>query len=141
MGRYTDTDIGAALRAVQTIEIGSTDASADVDGDAVDRLGYLSAKILAKTGAATGTPDAQSLVFQLQESDASGSGYVAVDGATITIAADDTLSVLDVDLSARKRYLRVILDASESSFTGGSSPANDISCDIVLGGADVLPAA
>jgi len=132
-------DIGAFIDADQySITIQSVDAASDVNGASVDRLDYGSCVIVALTGAATGTPSAQSHRFKVQES-ADDSTWSDVTDATITIAADDTSAELDLDLTARKRYLRVVYDASNSSFTDGTSPANDIAATIVLGGAVELP--
>ena len=132
-------DIGAYIKAVLSLVPVSTDGSADVNGAGVDRIGYYSAVIVCATGAATGAPSALSVVFQLEES-ADNSSFAAVAGATVTITASSTLGKLDVDLSARKRYLRVVC-TDATAFTAGSSPENIVTSSIVLGGADVLPAA
>jgi hypothetical protein len=132
-------DIGAYIKPVLSIAPVSTDGSADVNGSGVDRLGYYSGVVVCLAGAASGSPSAQSLVFQLEES-SDNSAFTAVSGQTVTIEADDTLGKLNFDASGLKRYLRVVC-TDASAFTGGSSPANDISALIVLGGADSLPAA
>lgn len=132
-------DIGAYIKPVLSIAPVSTDGSADVNGAGVDRVGYYSGVVVCSTGAASGSPSAQSIVFQLQES-SDNSTFTAVSGATVTITADDTLGELDVDLSARKRYLRVVC-TDATAFTAGTSPANTVTASIVLGGADSLPAA
>ena len=135
----TRNDIGAyVLPTNNSISIQNTDASADVDGTSVDCAGYGSCVVVAQAGAATGSPTAQSLVFQVQES-SDDSTWTAVAGATLTVDADNEILRLDLDLRERQRYIRVILDASESSFTGGTSPANDIASNIILGGSNELP--
>lgn len=138
------TDIGAYIKTNnQSISIQNVDAGTDVNGDSVDRQDYLSGVIQAALGAATGSPSAQSHVFALEESSDDSTFTPALDddgdAITLTLTADDTTSELDVDFSGLKRYLRLTYDASESSFTGGSSPTNDIYANIVLGGAQSLP--
>jgi len=131
-------DIGAYIKPALSIAPVSTDGSADVNGSGVDRVGYYSGVVICSTGAASGSPSAQSVVFQLEES-SDNSTFTAVSGATVTIIADDTLGELDVDLSARKRYLRVVC-TDATALTGGTTPANFVTASIVLGGADNLPA-
>ncbi len=131
-------DIGAYIKPALSIAPVSTDGSADVSGSGIDRVGYYSGVVVCAIGAASGSPSAQSIVFQLEES-SDNSTFAAVAGATVTITADDTLGELDVDLSARKRYLRVVC-TDATAFTAGTTPANIVTASIVLGGADSLPA-
>ena len=131
-------DIGAYIKPALSIAPVSTDGSADVNGSGIDRVGYYSGVVVCAVGAASGSPSAQSIVFQLEES-SDNSTFAAVAGATVTITADDTLGELDVDLSARKRYLRVVC-TNATAFTAGTTPANIVTANIVLGGADSLPA-
>lgn len=135
----SQTDIGAYIKPALSIAPVSTDGSADVNGSGIDRVGYFSGVVVCAVGAASGSPSAQSVVFQLEES-SDNSTFTAVSGATVTITADDTLGELDVDLSARKRYLRVVC-TDATAFTAGTTPANIVTSSIVLGGADTLPAA
>lgn len=132
-------DIGAyVLCTNSSISIQETDASVDINGTSVDGARYGSCVVVAQAGAASGAPSAQSLVFQVQES-SDDSTWTSVSGQTLTVDADNEILELDIDLRERQRYIRVILDASESSFTGGSTPANDIAAHVVLGGKDELP--
>lgn len=143
----TSTDIGAIITVDQSITIQEVDASSDVEGTSIPRhfdktndLGApaLSAVVVCSVGAASGAPSAQSHTFVVQES-ANESTWTAVSGASIVIEADDTEATLDLDLTEREGYLRVLYDSSESSFTGGSAPANDVAASIILGGYGETP--
>ena len=134
----SNRDIGAQVAHTLSIAPQESDLSADINGASVDRLKALSAVIVCALGAASGSPTAQSFVFQLEESD-DDSTFTAVADQTVEVTADDTSVSLDVDCSALKRYLRVTLDVSESSFTGGTSPANDCVAYIMIGGAQERP--
>lgn len=134
---YVTRDIGAYYKAFKSLRPQSVNAAADVNGAGVDRAGYLSAKLVAFTGNATGSPSAQSQVFKLQDS-ADNSTFADVPGATLTITADDTVAQLNVNLGPLRRYLRLVYSA-DSTFTGGSSPANIVGGHIHLSGAQELP--
>lgn len=141
-------DIGAVVAVVGAIDPQNVDATADVNGDAVDRLDYGNASscvIVANTGTATGSPTGQSHVFKIEHDDDDGAGSPAgtwsdLSGATVTITADGTLSTSDVDLRGAKRHIRLTY-SDTSAFTAGTSPATDVSGCLVIGGADSLPLA
>jgi hypothetical protein len=98
-------------------------ATTTVNGVEIDTLG-LNADIclVARTGAASGSPSAQSATFKVQESDTSGSGYTDITGwTTAAITADSTSAKVDCPSAyIKKRYLRIVATVS---LTGGSSPA------------------
>jgi hypothetical protein len=82
--------------------------SATQNGAAVDCLGFSRATLLfnAWTGAAT------TVNFTVSESDTSGGSYTVVTGATLASAivastADAGTQCLDIDLTKRKRFLRI----------------------------------
>jgi len=89
--------------------------SATGNGVAVDTLGFDSgwATISINVGAVTGS--GAELAVKLQESDASGSGYADITGATFTTIESDTAGTFNkvltgsVQLNGRKRYLRLAL--------------------------------
>lgn len=133
-------DIGAFISAANVgISIQEVDAGTDVNGSGIDRKDYMSCTVVATLGAASGSPSAQTHEFIVEES-SDNSSFTAITGATITLTADDSAGEVDIDLQGKERYIRVTYDASESSFTGGSSPANDIAAVVILGGAKDLPA-
>lgn len=139
-------DIGSKVAFGSTLKPTDSDAGTDINGADYRRSTNglpQSAVLFARTGDATGSPSAQSHVFVLQHSDDDGAGspsswanYTDADGneKTITITADDTLTELDVDLADAKDHVRLIYDASESSFTGGSTPKNILAGGILFGG-------
>lgn len=140
-------DIGAIITVDLSIPINNVDASSDVEGLSVPRyldktndLGApaLSAVVVCSTGAASGSPSAQSHTFVVQES-SDESTWTAVSGATLVIESDNTEGTLNLDLTEREGYLRVLYDSSASSFTGGSTPANDVHATIILSGYGETP--
>lgn len=145
-------DIGARIEVSSAmIAPDTTDAGTDLNGTAYRRSTNglpLSCVLFASCGAAAGSPSAQSHKFVLQHSDDDGAGspaswanYTDADGneKTITLTADNAEGELDVDLRGAKDHVRLIYDASESSFTGGSSPTNEVAGGIVFGGFKELP--
>lgn len=120
-----------ALAAVRPVAQAAGDATAIV----IDTMGYNSAMFIVENGAATGTPDSYTVAAKVQESDASGSGYTDVTGATITtIAADNKSAQIQVDGlgTDRKRYLKLIITAA---FVNGTSPKALVSGVALLGNA------
>lgn len=88
--------------------------NASANGTGIDTVGFTEALITLDPGTGTG---AGSMTFTIEESDASGSGYVAITGAAftaITTANDDpaTPYLARIRLQQRKRYLRVVATLS-----------------------------
>lgn len=116
----------------------STNLSAgDTNGLVIDRLNCNSAVISIATGAATGTPTAQSVVAKVYHGDASdGSDAVPLvdrDGNNIELAAitaDNASTQLDVDILGAKKYLQIRFT---TTFTGGTAPTIPVAGVIVLG--------
>jgi hypothetical protein len=107
-------------------------ASADVNGDEVDTLGFSSVTLVGymdDTASAAGS-------FKLQESDTSGSGYVDVsddevitaDGTndTAAVAAD----VVTLGYAGTKRYVRAVFTHSSNA---------DVAATVCLGNPYVAP--
>lgn len=100
-----------------------SNATGNVNGAEIDTLGLnADISLVARTGAASGTPSAQSATFKVQESDTSGSGYTDITGwTTPAITADNTSAKIECPSAwIKKRYLRVVATVS---FTSGTSPA------------------
>jgi len=91
----------------------------------VDRFGYESGFVVCKTGAATGSPSAQVITFQLMHGDESnGSDAANVASAKLTtssvvITTDSTISFIPFRATQLKRYLTISVTYA---FTGGSAP-------------------
>jgi hypothetical protein len=114
-------------------------AAATITGDAIDRLGYDSLEFSHRCGAASGTPDSYTVATKLQESDASGSGFADVSGATATtLTADNTSAAKAIDARGLKRYVKLVTTVA---FVNGTSPKVEAAAVVVLGDPVVKPAA
>jgi len=106
--------------------------SADVDGDWIDCLDF-EGPIHAEcaVASATGSPTAFSINFDLDEADdSSGTGAQKIATQTeVTLTADKTRGIAQGIRT--KRYVRVSIDSTDSSFTAGTSPAIDTSANVI----------
>jgi hypothetical protein len=103
---------------------------------------YNSAIIGVVTGAATGSPTAQSTTYKLQHgtaSDASdmadvpAAAYIDSDGSTasiIAITANSTSSMIAVNLEGLGRYIRVV---ATLALTAGTTPTQFVGAFVALG--------
>lgn len=113
------------------------------NGTGVDRTGFHSMVLEAVTGAATGSPSAQTLDVKLQHSadNSSWSDFqpegTAASGAVAQIAADSTRKRKSINLTGAKQYVRAV---GVTAFTGGTSPTLPSAVVMVLGGAVEQPA-
>lgn len=83
----------------------------DTNGQAVDLRGCDSAMIACTTGAIGGTADADTLI-KIEESDASGSGYAAVDAGDVIGTQPTTLTantIYQLAYIGSKRYIRIVI--------------------------------
>lgn len=106
---------------------------------AIDTLGYTSAMIEVKTGAATGTPDSYSVACKVQECATSGGSYTDVSGATASLTADAKHAQIRVEGlgTSRLRYLKISMTPT---FVNGTSPKALISASAVMAKLDLPPA-
>ena len=109
----------------------------------IDRLGYQSAQINLNYSACVGggAPSAAALSFKVYSNSASSTSSPA---PVLLATLETTRNILlagfasyAIDLSAADRYIFVEYD---SDLTGGTTPSNIVSCDIVLGDKNVKPA-
>lgn len=134
-----DNDLGAHIKKVAAINPLAAQAAGAANGAAIDRLGYMSMSFIGQCGAATGTPSAQSVTFKLQESADGSTGWADIaDADADALTADNGVARIDLNLQARKRYIRAVATVA---FTAGTSPTISVAGVAVLGGADALPAA
>ncbi|GMV19018.1 MAG: hypothetical protein AMXMBFR56_72420 [Polyangiaceae bacterium] len=137
MSKLNVSGIGPELK-IQTGTVPSASAAGTINGTGVDRLGFSSCVLDAGSGASTGTPTSFTLDVKLQHSDASGSGYTDLTGAAVAqITAINTRKRKTIDLKGAKRYIRAV---AVTAFVGGTTPTLAQKSDIVLGGADSVPA-
>ena len=133
------TDIGAYIKRVVGTVPTNDDGSAAVEGSAIDRMGYLSCVLEGSTGAATGSPTAQTFDAKLQDSADGSTGWADITSAAITqVTADNGYGSVNVNLHTCERYIRSVHTVA---LTGGSTPAWPVQSGVILGGADKLPAA
>lgn len=128
------------VKVVQALLASRDEAGGAYASAAIDRLGFGAVKAIYAVGAASGAPTGQSLPCKLQESDTTTAGDftdLASGGSFTTLTANDTSSIKTWDLRPRKRYIRFV---ATPDFTGGTSPAQQISVVAVLGDPDTLPA-
>lgn len=135
----SQNNIGAYIKPEVGLKPTNSAASAVNKGAAIDRRGYMSATLHAMIGAAAGGPSAQSAIFKLQESDTDqDADFADITGAALAaMTADNAEGEIDINLQARKRYIRVVCTVA---LTGGSTPTLPVAASLVLGGADALPA-
>lgn len=149
MGAPHVSDIGSFIKAAacgggRLVAGGTGDATA-VTGATIDRLGYGSAKVVLVSRAVLAQAATLALAVEYQES-SNGSDWdtaVALQAST-TVATGGSggsteldITTFDIDLSGKKRYIRV-------NYTPNLSAANtdtaEATCALVMGGADTLPA-
>lgn len=111
-----------------------------ITGSAIDRKDFDDGRIVGQVGAVAGAPSAQSVIFKLTESDASGGTYTDVTGGAIAaVTTDNQIVDLEIpDMHKRKRYFKLV---AVVAFTGGSSPAIPINGILELGKKDQEPVA
>lgn len=139
-------NIGAQLK-VGVGPVPKAETPATINGTGIDRMsitgqqGYMSCVLHGHCGSATGSPTAQTYDVKLQDSATLGGTYVDFtdaqgNGALTQITADDTAGRTNVDLSAAKRFVRVVRIVG---LTAGTTPALPCSEVVVFGGAGELP--
>lgn len=105
-------------------------AAGTVDGTVINQLArtaFEGCLAVLKTGAASGTPDAQSVKLQIHHSDAAGSGFVAVSGLEVESTADGQVKELHFDPNSLKQYWKPVI---VTAFTAGTAPK--IGSDVTL---------
>lgn len=88
-------------------------AGTDVTGTAIDTAGFQGVMFVAEIATANAAN-----ILKVEQSDASGSGFTALTGATAVAAADGDLAVVDVK-SPTKRYVRAVIDRSGAATATG----------------------
>ncbi len=125
-------DLVNNAKILTTIPPDETYTSSDVDGSWEDMSNIVGPVHFAcMTGAASGSPSALSIGFELWEADTSGgtnSQIVAVQ-TQATITADDSQAMGQGQTS--KPFVRVVVDDTDSSFTGGTTPAIEVAALLI----------
>jgi len=107
-----------------------------ITGAVVDRMGYNSALVIFSYEASSGSPTSASAALKVQD-DTASNGSTAADYAILETAKNIKtagISQYMVDLSGANRYILIVED---TTYVDGSSPKNQLSCEIVLFDKDV----
>jgi hypothetical protein len=135
-------NIGAYLKVVKGINPANAAAGA-INGAAIDRAGvgganYFQSSVLKLSrGAVAGAPSAHTADGKLQDSADGSAGWADIAGAAVAqLAADNTESQVNVDLTGVKRFIRSVVTVA---FTGGTTPTLPVAAEVVLGPAMELP--
>ena len=128
-------DLGGAITSKFSVAPQADDGSSAINGTGVDRRNYRYATAIVMTGATTGSPTSFTTTGKLQES-SDDSTYTDISGATVSLTAANKLGEINVALSDKARYIRLVIS---TDFTGGSSPTVQVAGAIILGGAKELP--
>lgn len=123
------------MTAVKGFPSTLSDGSA-ITGAVIDRLGYNSALLIFSYEASSGTPDSSAAALKVQD-DTAANGGTAADYAVLETAKDIKtagIAQYEIDLSGANRYILVVED---TTYVSGSSPKNQVSCEIVLFDKDV----
>lgn len=142
----TNIGHGQVMNAAGTVCINAS--AGTTNGAGIDRYAqnaragkYLSAKLFAKVGAATGSPSAQSVTVTIQQS-TDNSTWTSVAAVNVTgddasgstaglaaLTADAALAQANVNLKHIARYVRVVV---VTAFTAGTSPAIPVCAGLVF---------
>lgn len=120
------------LQGVSIAPGSSYSSGSDVNGDWVDASGIQGpVQFLCSTGTVSGSPSAQSINFELYEADDnSGTNAQKVSNQTeVTLTADKSVGIGRGQTT--KPYVRVVVKNADSSFTGGTSPSQDVAAFIL----------
>jgi len=123
-------------------------AAATRNGTGIDRATpggalYTGCTLVGSLGATSGTPTSFTATFKLQDSadnstyaDFVPGGEVAAAGALTENTTASTLAEKDINLSAARRYIRVV---EVVAFVGGTSPTIGVCSQVILYGSDRTP--
>lgn len=110
-------------------------SAAETLGPVIDRKGFDEALVIFLAGTAAASAEADVTVREGDESDGSDMATISVDGAAVTgaftqvtTANDNTVYLMRIDLSQRKRYIQI-------KNAGDTSNAALVAVAVVLGGA------
>jgi len=109
-----------------------------ITGIGINRVGANSGKLIFAAAAASGAPDAAVTALVIEHSDTLGSGYTTFKTleSALDIDAAGVNKEYALDLQGVKTFVRVTVD---TTYTGGTSPANIVCAQLILGDYDVDP--
>jgi len=115
-------------------------AAGSQDGTVVDQLArtaFQGVLAVLKTGAASGTPDAQSVKLQIHDS-ADNQSFAAVAGLEVESTADSELKELQFDPGSLRQYWKPVI---VTAFTAGTTPKIESDATLLEYGACRAPVA
>ena len=128
------TNVGAFL-SPRVGFVPQSSPATTVTGASIDRQGFLSAVLVAATGADVGANTVRSLAVRLQDSADGTTGWADVPGAVVpAITVVNTQAELDVNLVGVARFVRTL---GVVTFTGGTGLL--VGATVMLGGSDRRP--
>jgi len=124
-----------------------SNTGSEIDGSAIDTVGFNTAVLRVRVSAASGSPSPSTVAVKLQECATSNGNFAdALDNTGVVIGGTAAITAAaGADLEARieglnnlnrKRYLRVV---ATPTFVGGTTPACIVFGEIVLGRGFELP--
>jgi hypothetical protein len=110
-----------------------------INGIAIDRRGAMSALVVFAAAAATGTPDSAVALITVEDNTVTTAGtFVAYKTLVAALNVDPAGKCEEymINLEGASRYIRVSVDIT---YVGGTTPANIVCANVVLGDYDVEP--
>jgi hypothetical protein len=109
-----------------------------ITGIGVDRLGADTGLFIFDAAAASGSPTAATTAIKIQDCDTLGGTYAdfLVLETALDIDAAAKHKAYLVNLEGAKRYVNMVVD---TTYTAGTSPANVLAANVVLGDYDIDP--
>jgi hypothetical protein len=130
---------GDELKTLNALKPELDDMAAAAVGETIDTLGYESCVFTVIFGATAGAPtsiDYNADFYESDNSDMSGETLISSTAIGTDPTTGDT-EEYDLDLRARKRYVRAKLDGT---VVGGTTPTIGIAATVSLGQAKYKPA-
>ena len=123
---------------IELIGIVPTNDDGTINGAWYDRKACESITMRGYTGAASGSPTAQTTDFKLQDADTiAGAGSADVtDGAMTQITADDGDVSLDIDARGIKQFVRMV---AVTVLTAGTAPKLPVAGTLIFGNTKKTP--
>lgn len=139
------TDINAEI-LYAAHQLAKAQVAGNVDTGWIDRTNFDAASILGALGAAAGGPATQSLKLELFDADdnaGTNAAQVKPDGTNVDVSkvgatANNTITQHGVALRNCRKWVKA---RGVLAFTGGTSPTQDVTVDLILGGARETPTA
>jgi len=128
-------DLGNKIATTLTL-IPQTTTAGTVYGTGISRKWFEGCVYVGMLGKITGTPDATTVTYQLQESDALASGYTDITDYYCVVTTTGTRKEVNLPMQNLKEYIR---PSAVVAFSGGTTPYASISGLLIYGGSKEYP--